>query len=383
MMCGFYPSETGLNDGVFIHNQVKALQKLKEKYADIDVDVLLIDLRSCRKKRPFGYSEYIHDGVIVKRFSCPCGPIPGVLDVLGKIATKRGMAEYIRQYGKPDIIHSHFFGTSVQGVTLKRKYGIPLVMTEHSSGVMNVEWNPFNQKKYAYVYNSADAVVSVSESLKKKISEVTKKNIYVIPNVIPGYFFEKNDGYKTESDNDCFRFISVGALINGKRFDLTIKAFKAFHEKHNNSELMIVGKGELENQIKKMIVELGISEWVKIMGQIPNRKLPELYRLSNCFVLPSDRETFGVVYAEAAAVGLPIIATKCGGPEDIVNKSNGLLVPVNDEDALCDAMCYVYDNIANYRHDVISEDIRFRFSEEAVSKQLLSLYSKVLDGDGI
>ena len=129
--------------------------------------------------------------------------------------------------------------------------------------------------------------------------------------------------------------------------------------------------------------ELEIGDCVKLTGQIPNRQLPEMYRSSDCFVLPSDSETFGVVYAEAAAIGLPIIATKCGGPEDIVNVTNGLLVPLNDEKALCEAMGYIYDNIDKYSRKDISEDIRHKFSEEAVSERLFSLYRMILDGDSI
>ena len=63
---------------------------------------------------------------------------------------------------------------------------------------------------------------------------------------------------------------------------------------------------------------------------------------ADIFVLASRKETFGIVYVEAMAKGLPVIATKCGGPEEFVNKENGILVPVDNVEELSKAMLLMY-----------------------------------------
>lgn len=375
MMCGFYPSETSATEGIFFHNQVKAIEKLVQEAKNADVDILLLDMRSIRKKRKFGYSEYLYDGVCVKRFALPCGPIPCLLPLLTRIAAKRGFSQYVKKYGKPDILHTHFIDMSREGCYLKKKYGIPLIVTEHSSSVPAIKWNSINSKKYRDVYNYADKVIAVGSALKNKINEITNRKIDVIPNTIPQCFF---DACSPKDNKQDFCIISVGGLITRKRFDLTIQAFKKFHDDFPNSRLLIVGKGPLETRLRALSQSLDVAKAVQFLGQIDNRILKEYYALADCFVLPSNNETFGVVYGEAAAAGLPIIATKCGGPEDIVTDSNGILIPIGDGDALYRAMRYVYEHIGEYDARNISAEIKSKFGEKVVANELLSVYKEVM-----
>src|SRR5690606_9435676 len=92
--------------------------------------------------------------------------------------------------------------------------------------------------------------------------------------------------------------------------------------------------------------------------------------LSNCnaFVLPSRFETFGVVLVEALAMGVPVIATRCGGPEDIVTENTGVLVPVDDRQALAEALESVLLSPDKWDRDTIREDCRARFGAAAISR---------------
>ena len=102
------------------------------------------------------------------------------------------------------------------------------------------------------------------------------------------------------------------------------------------------------------------------------------YRNSDLFILPSWSETFGVVYIEAMAAGLPVIATRCGGPEDFVTEENGLLIPVGDRDELIRAMDQMWEDCARYDRAAIAENAVSRFSAEAIARQLTDIYNKLV-----
>ncbi|MFA6661181.1 MAG: glycosyltransferase, partial [Bacilli bacterium] len=89
-------------------------------------------------------------------------------------------------------------------------------------------------------------------------------------------------------------------------------------------------------------------------------------------------ETFGVVLIEALALGKPVISTRSGGPEDIVEETNGLLVPTNDREALGKAMQYMVENYNTYNPQEIQQRCHEKFSEASVAKRLVNVYQQVL-----
>ena len=99
---------------------------------------------------------------------------------------------------------------------------------------------------------------------------------------------------------------------------------------------------------------------------------------SDCFVLASKSETFGIVYIEAMAKGLPVIATRCGGPEEFVNKDNGLLVDVGDCEALTEAMVYMMNHKDLYNKEMIRQFCLENFSESAIADKIIEEYNKVI-----
>lgn len=88
---------------------------------------------------------------------------------------------------------------------------------------------------------------------------------------------------------------------------------------------MCIGDGHLRSVLMEYVWKHDLHDIVMFHGILSPMEIVKVYEECDCFVLPSAGETFGVVYVEAMAAGLPVIATRCGGPEDFVNEDNGIL----------------------------------------------------------
>lgn len=99
----------------------------------------------------------------------------------------------------------------------------------------------------------------------------------------------------------------------------------------------------------------------------------------DAFVLSSNVETFGVVLIEALSTGKPIITTNCGGPRDIVNELNGVLVPVGDKEALASAMVNMAKSISKYDPDMMKADCIQRFGRDAFFERIEGIYARIIN----
>lgn len=356
---------------IFIKNQAIAL-----KSAGFDIAVLIVDIRSIRRFRRFGIYREITEVIPTWRVSIPWGPFfLRTGQQFANFLACRAFQKVQKVFGKPDLLHAHFGEVGILGARLKKKHHIPLVITEHGS--LMLPGNGSIERKNRVMneaYRNCDKLIAVGTNLARHIKLLGFDNLTVIPNIIPALFFNREHNLIKKKK----QFISVGSLLPGKRFDLTISAFARLCEIVRDIELVIVGTGPLYDTLLRMIAEKKIAEKVFFHGFIQNNKLPALYMESVCFVLPSDFETFGVVYAEALACGIPAIATRCGGPQDIINDENGLLIPRNDEDALFNAMLYMVQNSVKYDPVKISNDIANRFGEKAITEKISGVYSDIL-----
>ena len=139
--------------------------------------------------------------------------------------------------------------------------------------------------------------------------------------------------------------VSVGRLNIPKNFPLLIRAFAKISEKHQDYILKIYGQGGLLESLKKLTRELGVEEKVEFPGYVND--IPKVLQKASLFVLSSHYEGMPNALAEAMSLGLPCISTDCpvGGPRFLINEEeNGILVPVDDDDALADAIERVLNN---------------------------------------
>jgi len=366
-----YPTEKYKGHGIFEFDQAKALAKLGH-----EVIFASVDMRSIRRWRRWDIEKLEKDGVLVYGINYPLGRVPGkMLTYFTVQGLKKLYKKIERESGRPDIMHAHFTGMGYAGAKLKEITGIPLVITEHSSQINKKEIDMDLYQSAKKAYKDADSLIAVSPALANMIKYHFGCDATYIPNMVDTNAFT----FEYKKTNDLFTFISVGNLIETKRMDLTIEAFYREFKDAKNTKLIIVGEGPEKSKIESLINKYDLKQRIKLTGSLERKDISKYMNESDCFVLPSRAETFGVVYIEAMSVGLPVIATKCGGPEDFVNNSNGLLIDVDDLEQLRKAIRYMYDNIGRYDKKSISDGTLRNFSPENVASLIVNEYNKVLE----
>lgn len=365
-----YPTNKNKMYGIFEFDQAKALAK-----AGCKVAFAAVDVRSLRRWRKWGLQRQELQGVNVYVINIPCGRLPKViLHKVMSIGLKIVYKLILKELGKPDILHAHFTEVGYVATILKQQINVPLVITEHSSAINKptLDRKIFNTAKEAYL--KADTVIAVSPTLVKAIKDNLKVESLYVPNIVDTNIFT----YTLKEVKKTFNFVSTGNLIYTKRMDLTIEAFyKAFHD-FSNVTLTIFGEGYERAKLEEIIKKYNLKNRVMLMGMCSREVINEKLKIADCFVLASRSETFGVSYIEALATGAPVIATKCGGPEAFIHEDNGIMIPVDDLDALVEAMKYMYKNLEVFDREKISSEIKDKFSPKYVSEKLVEVYEEVL-----
>jgi glycosyltransferase involved in cell wall biosynthesis len=143
---------------------------------------------------------------------------------------------------------------------------------------------------------------------------------------------------------------NVGRLHPDKDQTTLIKGFaKALPDLPVGSLLAIMGSGRLEQQLKQLAVDLGVSENVRFLGQVPHGR--RYFKAFDLFTLTSDHEPFGMVLLEAMAAGVPVIATNCGGAKEVVNDP-ACLFGLGDEQRLADLFSLAHKKPYKYKSDL-------------------------------
>lgn len=363
------PSKRWPLNGIFAFDQAKALAA-----HGVDVAFFSIDLRSIRRFRRWGCNSYVIENIRCFEYNFPVGPLGWrVLDYIGRNVVSFLYKKVFGQEQKPDVIHTHF--ASSLGAFLAEKTGIPLVITEHSSEMNRVDLPQATIDRVKRDYIKASAVIAVSSILASSLMEKTGIECRVIHNIIDVSLFSKNVRRK----HSGFTFVTTALLSERKRIDRIILALRQCPA---GVRLVIVGDGPMRTELERLVSNNRLGDRVEIKGMLSRADTADVYAGCDCFVLPSSRETFGVVYVEAMAAGLPVIATRCGGPEDFVNDENGVLIDVDNQHQLEDAMNYMIGNIGRYDEDGIKAYVQSKFSPEVVAEQILELYAEILSDNG-
>ncbi len=373
----WYSSKANKVHGSFFKEQFKALQKDGEKISVAYNEIWPITkFGKMKEKRKINFK--VEDNLRTYRYKdynyFPKNPM--MFKSFNKRMDKL-YKEIVRKEGKVDIIHAHscFWG-GIAASYISKKYNIPLVITEHSS-LKYAKYSRDSYKKYIFdAYKEADVLIAVGTGLKEEISGYVDREIDVIPNMVDLnlFYIDNNNNNK----NEKFTFFSCAFLEEGKGMEDLIKAFAdAF--KGQDVILNIGGDGSTKNALEELSKELEMDNQIKFLGSLSRTQVSEEMRKCDAFALPSEHETFGVVYIEALACGKPVIGANNGGAEDIIEDCNGIIANKKDIDSIKDALIEIKENYNIYDKNLIRKKVVDKYSEEVLVEGLKGVYKEAYE----
>ena len=367
------PSDNDPQWGCFERDQALALHKAGHK-----VVVLSIDSRAKFYSTKLGISHKIIDGVDFYNLSCFPNVIFRPIAYRIMLFLISWQLDYLykrmqKTHGTPDLIYSHYLLNSYAALRLKKKYSLPLVAIEHWSEVNKDVLKSYVKYSGDKVYSIADKVIAVSDSLKSMLNKHFHVDALVVHNLV-GEGFD----YNPTSQRSTFNFVTVGSLFHVKGYDILIDAFAKIASVNNNFRLTIVGDGNQRPLLQQLITKHNLQSKVSLVGRKSRAEVADILLNSDVYVSSSRNENFSVSVLEALSIGLPVVATICGGIRECINDSNGLLVPTENVDLLSDAMLKISQNISNYNRESIARDFENRFSTTSIVNNLVSIFETII-----
>lgn len=245
-----------------------------------------------------------------------------------------------------DVVHAHVGIYSGWAALRNLRPGARLFVTEHASFLAEVLGTPEGRAIYDALLRRCTAFFAVGEPIRAALVDALPQHagrIELIPNAIE---FATERGRPV---TDLTRWLYVGSLTPRKRVDLLVRAFARCHGVDPGLSLTIAGDGGMAGGLRELAESLGIAGAVDFAGAVAPETAQRLMRDHDLLVHPSRHESFGMTIVEAVAAGMPVLVTRCGGPEEVlagIEAAAGELVDVEDEpDSLVDGYWRLRKNV--------------------------------------
>lgn len=278
----------------------------------------------------------------------------------------------------PDIVHIQTIFLALSGLLIKKFLHKPYVVYGRGSDVY-FSWR-FKNLISKPILKNADAVIALTEDMKREVQKIYDREVFVIPNGIDLERFEnlsKEVSRKRLKIKEAEKIIIfVGGLRPVKGVKYLIEAMKIVMDKNENTSLFIVGDGEERGYLESLVRNLNIERYVTFIGKVPNEDIPEYMVASDVFVLPSLSEGFPVTVVEAMASGLPIVATNVRGlPEIIKSGEKGFLVESKNANEIAEkVLLLLEDDVLRERISKNNREEVKKYSWENVVEKLEGVY---------
>jgi glycosyltransferase involved in cell wall biosynthesis len=309
------------------------------------------------------------------------------------IPDPRGLVRLVRlvRAWKPDVIHSHMVHANLMARGLRLLVRIPAVV----STIHNVyEGGRLRMAAYRLTNGLVDHMTIVSQAAADRfIGEgiVPKELLTVVANGVDTDLFRNVPAGTREALRqslglgDGFTWLAVGRFEVAKDYPNMLRAFAKVRERQPRTVLLLVGRGSLQADTEALAGTLGPAGGVRFLGV--RSDVPEIMSAADGYVMSSAWEGMPIVLLEAGAAGLPIVATRVGGNEEVVlDEASGFLVPPRDHEALGLAMARLME-LPEERRSAMGErgreHIRTRYGLSQVADRWEALYREVLERKGL
>lgn len=379
-----YPNSENPHFGIFVENRLLQVLKRFPVYADVIAPVpwfpfknrifgkyskfAKIAAKESRSEVAIFHPRYIH----VPKYGMLISPFLMAFCLLCTLKFNKKLQN------KYDLIDAHYFyPDGVAAVIVGSLLKIPVIITARGSDINEI--SKFMLPRYLMVLagKKARKIIAVSEALKNKMQSIgiPDLKISIVRNGVDLKLFNPNYiTNKIQKQNKLNKkiILSVGNLVKLKGHDIIIGALPYLTE----FELIIIGHGPEEIELKKISAKYNVKERVKFLGSVPQDKLVYYYCLADMLILASSREGFPNVLLEAIACDTPIIATNVGGvPEIIKDKKIGIILHDRSSDSVVKAVRQV---ISYKREPGKIRDIAEMFSWEKTSEELYRIFKEII-----
>lgn len=283
---------------------------------------------------------------------------------------------------KPSLIHAHFSGAGLSVLKPAKYLRIPLIINFYGIETKHHLPDPLWRKAYITLAESDATFVCSSDAMKRAMVAFgfPEERVEVIRCGVDTRLF---DGCaRTYVQGDQLRLLSVARLHSEKGLEYLLEACALLLQRgFTQWSLRIVGDGPLKQDLMKQRDRLGLHGHVTFVGVISSREVAIEMRNGHLFVLPSLKETQGVVFQEAQATRMPVIGTAVEGvPEGVIDGVTGFLVRPRNAGAIADRILHFAHNPELFKR--MGEEGRTlvlkQFTREKEYERLAELYRRVV-----
>lgn len=284
---------------------------------------------------------------------------------------------------RPLILNAHWLiPQGFVAVMLKPLLGCKVVISVHGADIYTLNGR-FMKIFKRFALKHANAVIVNSSASKAVCEQLLSREYKVIPMGVDTDVFKPRPFRPL---GKVLEILFVGRLSEQKGSQYLCQAAQLLKDFDVPARITIIGDGDYRADLEAYVRQHGLESSVSFIGGVPHEKIASYYQKADVLVGPSIeskdgwQEAFGLVFAEASAAGLPIIATDTGGIKDIVhNGINGLIVPQKDAEAIAQAIIKLRDDPELYRAMVKAGPglIRDNYSWQAVTNRYLEVFSNI------
>ncbi|MCQ2312746.1 MAG: glycosyltransferase [Paludibacteraceae bacterium] len=366
-LCEWYPHRYDAMAGLFVRKHAQAVVR-----QGVEVMVLYLHLDKHIHKEEL--IEQTTDGVREVYVYYPCK-----WDYLK--ALRHGYQHIKRSWGRPDLCQLNVITKNgLLPLYLWKRFSIPYIIIEHWSGYLPMNRaQSLNRRRRFFarlIARNAQVVLPVSQTLMNAMKEcgLVCRQWQLINNVVDGFFYA-NPNTKHQTPNTR-HFIHISCFDEkAKNIQGLLRAVHRLAQERQDFHLTLVGTG-VDFAVDKAYAEsLGlVPDIVSFTGELPPEQVAEELAKSQMLILNSRYETYGIVLAEAASVGIPSIETDTCGLQ--LPESCGIIVPPEDEESLAEQMRLFIEGKVSFDKEIIREQGKM-YSSETVGKELKSIYEHV------
>ncbi|WP_394141254.1 glycosyltransferase [Cytobacillus oceanisediminis] len=324
VISNMYPTEENKTFGIFVKNQVMALEALGNQ-----VDVIAITDPKNGKFR------------VLKKY------------IQWFLQTLVNLGFYGKKY---DVVHAHYvFPSGMLARFYKKMWKTPYVVTAHGGDIDRMAKKNQRIRNWTeMILRDADHVIAVGDALYEEIHrdyKIGSDKLSILNMGVNRTVFKAHSKLEARADLGIDSrkkpVLFVGNIIREKGLNELVSAFKSVKERQPDAELYLIGASRNQayrQELANLITENDLTSVVFFKQPLPQTQLAKWMSAAEVFVLPSHLEGFGLVAVEAMSCLTPVVGTDVGGLSYLLKDGNGILVKPKDSDSLADGIIEVLNN---------------------------------------